>query len=292
MSEEETQPQSDPVGHEEDTFKALLRPAAAEFLGSFFFIFVAVGSAMNIGGTFITQGTVQIGIALAFGFTIFAIAFSIGHISGGHLNCAVTLAFVVTRKISVKRGLLYFGGQFFGGLIGAAFLKWLTPAAMQTSCMASNDLGQSVSIWDGFGVEFACTFFLLLVVSAASDSQKSNTTLVPLAIGYAVAVCHLMALPITGCSINPTRSFASAFVSIGTTGCGRVWTNHWIFWIAPLLGGLAGAWTYHLLFFGGGPFDNLISMYSSATHLMFGPGFGAPSQKSKAQRSEEHHSDE
>jgi len=283
MSEEE-QPQTEVVAHEEDDLKALLRPAAAEFLGSFFFIFVAVGSAMNIGTKFLQPGTTQIGIALAFGFTIFVIAFSIGHISGGHLNCAVTLAFVVTRKISIKRGLLYFGGQLFGGLLGAAFLKWFTPLDMQTGCMASNDLGSQVSIWDGFGVEFMCTFFLLLVVSAASDSQKSNTTLVPLAIGYAVTVCHLMALPITGCSINPTRSFASAFVSIGTPDCGKVWTYHWIFWFAPCLGGVAGAVLYKFFFFGGGPFDNLISMYSVATHLMFGPGFGAPSQKQHSEQ--------
>jgi len=239
---------------------------------------------------FIGPGATQIGIALAFGFTIFVMAFTIGHISGGHLNCAVTLAFVVTRKISVKRGLLYFGGQLFGGLIGAALLKWFTPPRFQQGCMAANDLGSQISAWDGLGVEFMCTFFLLLVVSAASDSQKSNTTLVPLAIGYAVTVCHFMALPITGCSINPTRSFASAFVSIGTAGCASIWNYHWVFWVGPLLGGVAGSVLYKFFFFGGGPFDNLISMYTGVTHLMFGDEFGAP-KKGKAEMKATSHTD-
>jgi len=240
---------------------------------------------IGVNGTAV--GTIQIGIALSFGFTIFVLAFTIGHISGGHLNCAVTLSFVVTRKITWRRGLMYFGGQLFGGLLGGAFLKWFTPSRFQAGCFASNTLGDQISIWDGFGVEFMCTFFLLLVVSAASDSQKSNTTLVPLAIGYAVTAAHLMSIPITGCSINPTRSFASAFVSLGTPGCGYVWTYHWIFWLAPCLGGVCGSLLYNFFFFGGGPFENLTIMYTGVTHLMFGDDFGAPKNKGSQQKSSE-----
>jgi len=236
--------------------------------------------------TFVSVGSVQIAVALAFGFTIFVLAFSIGHISGGHLNNAVTVAMVVTKRISILRGAMYFTAQMFGGLLGAACLRWFTPTSFQMSCMASNMLGQDVSIWHGFGVEFMCTFFLLLVVMAASDTAKSNTTLVPLAIGYAVGVAHLMAIPLTGCSINPMRSFASAFVSLGLSpapgvNCNSlVWSNHWIFWLAPMLGAVAGSVLYTFFFSQGGPINNLLNMYTRTARIVsktfFGPSFGAP----------------
>jgi len=126
------------VVEEPDTVRSLIRPAAAEFLGCFFFLFIAVGSAMNTVN-FITpvsisprcylgsvesntpsatadvkQGATQISIALAFGFTIFVLAFTIGHISGGHLNNAVTFAMVITRRISPLRGVMYFIAQVDG----------------------------------------------------------------------------------------------------------------------------------------------------------------------------------
>lgn len=277
MSQEEPQVEEPVV--EVESVRTLIRPAAAEFLGCFFFIFISVGSAMNTVN-FVSVGNIQIGVALTFGFTIFVLAFTIGHISGGHLNNAVTIAFVITQRITPLRGAMYFTAQMLGGLLGAAFLKWFTPLRFQAGCMASNMLGDDVTLWHGFGVEFMATFFLLLVVMAASDSAKSNTTLVPLAIGYAVTVAHLMAIPLTGCSINPMRSFASAFVSLGTEGCGKVWTDHWIFWIAPLLGATAGSVLYTFFFSQGGPINNLLNMYTRTAKIvskaMFGPSFGAP----------------
>jgi len=168
---------------------------------------------------------------------------------------------------------MYFGGQMTGGLLGTWILKAVTPSVYHANCMASNVIAASdITVGMAFGVEFILTFFLLTVVNAASDSTKSNTTLVPLAIGYAVMVAHLASLSITGCSINPMRSFASAFASLGTDGCGYVWTNHWIFWIAPILGGIAGTALYEFFFaLDGGIANNLIAMYHVAAKIITEP---------------------
>lgn len=259
----------DPVGFEEG-WRDLMKPASAEFMGCCFFLFMACGMAMSTVG-WQQPGSVQIGIALSFGFTIFVLAFTIGHISGGHLNTAVTVSFMAARKISVRRGLMYIVAQIFGGLLGAGLLRWWVPHKFsELTCVASNTLAQDVGIGQAFGLEFVLTFFLLVVVNAASDSSKSNTTLVPLAIGYAVTVAHLCAIPLTGCSINPMRSFASAFVSLGVEGCGRVWTHHWIFWLAPILGGISGTFCYNYFFNmeQGVPrlTDGLLTMYSAVTN--------------------------
>jgi len=257
--------------HQEDSFRSLLKPACAELIGSCFFIFIAVGSAINTTD-FQSTGDTQTAIALTFGFTIFVVAFTIGHISGGHLNPAVTLSFMVVRKISIRRGLMYMAGQFAGGILGGYLLMLWTPPRFHTNCMASNVLAPNVTVGMAFGVEFVLTFFLLTVVNAASDSTKSNTTLVPLAIGYAVLVAHFMALSLTGCSINPMRSFASAFTSLGTAGCASVWTNHWIFWLAPALGGIAGTVLYEFFFaLDGGLANNLIAMYHIAARVITEP---------------------
>ena len=117
-------PAAEVVVHE--TIRGLLRPAGAELIGSALFVFIACGSAMTTVG-FQIKGNAAIGIALTFGFTIFVLAYTIGHISGGHLNFAVTFTFCLLRKISILKCGLYFLAQFFGGLIGIGFLKLITP---------------------------------------------------------------------------------------------------------------------------------------------------------------------
>lgn len=119
----------DIVVHE--TLRGLLRPAMAELIGSGLFVFIACGAGMTTVG-YHSAGASTIGIALTFGMTIFVLAYSIGHISGGHLNFAVTLTFAVLRKISILKCALYFLAQFIGGLIGIGFLKLVTPAPWWT----------------------------------------------------------------------------------------------------------------------------------------------------------------
>jgi len=111
-------------------------------------------------------------------------------------------------------------------------------------------LAEGVTPAMGLFIEFFLTFFLLLVVGAAVDTAKSNRTLVPLAIGMAVTVCHFIAIPVTGTSLNPTRSFASAAASHYAEGgiCTHVWDDHWIFWFGPIFGAVAGLFFYDKVF--------------------------------------------
>jgi MIP family channel proteins len=247
-----------------ETVKSLIPAMMAEFIGSALFIFIACGAAMTTTN-FKTTGTLQMGIALTFGWTIIVIAWSIGHISGGHLNFAVTFSFVVLRKITVLRGIMYFIGQFFGGLVGIGLLKLVTPQEYLKSCFASNMLQVDINPGQALLIEAIMTGFLLFVVNAAADNSKSNQTFVPVAIGFAITACHLVGLPITGCSINPTRSFASAAAASNVPGC-DVWTHHWVFWLGPLMGGAAMSLVYEFIFLDEGSKlkglrDGLSSMY-------------------------------
>ena len=202
-------------------------------IGSALFVFIACGSAMTTVG-YNVQGVAIIGIALTFGFTIFVLCYTIGHISGGHLNFAVTFTFAVLRKISILKAGLYFLAQFFGGLIGIGFLKLITPHKWWVSCFASNVVNSQLTVGHAFVAEFILTFMLMWVVMAACDSSKSNQTLVPLAIGMAVFIAHMIGIPIDGCSINPTRTFASAAAASGVDGC-DAWAKHWVFWVSAHL---------------------------------------------------------
>lgn len=231
-----------------DSLTDVFVPAVAEFVASAFFIFLACGAGMNTVKFQYYAGSVQVQVSLAFGFMITALAFAIGHISGGHINFAVTFAFVVSGRISPLRGVAYFFGQLFGGIVGALMLKALMPQSFWASCFAANYIHNDMSLGMGFFLELMLTFFLLFVVSAATDSQKANTTLTPLAIGLCIYCCHMVGIPVTGTSINPTRTFASAIAASGVEGCENVWDNHWVFWFAPILGGVLATYVYQFAF--------------------------------------------
>jgi len=244
-----------------ESLRSLVRPALAELLGSAMFIFIACGAGMTTI-RYQSTGAQTIGIALTFGFSIFAIAYSIGHISGGHLNFAVTFTFAILRKISLLKCIIFFLAQWLGGLIGIGFLKLVTPKPWWVSCFALNHIHDELTQGHAFITEFILTFFLMLVIMAACDSNKSNQTLVPLAIGMAVFCAHMIALPITGCSINPTRSFASAAAASGLDECPHAWDGHWVFWFAPLSGAATAGLLYEYCFLEGGyKIDALIDQY-------------------------------
>jgi MIP family channel proteins len=242
-----------------ETIRSLLRPASAELIGSALFIFIACGA--NISTPFVFVGSKTIGTALTFGMTIFVLAYAIGHISGGHLNFAVTFTFCLMRRISITRCLFYFVAQWIGGLIGIGFLMAVTPAAWQSNCYANNQVHGGLTSGHAFVVEFVLTFYLMFVVMASSDSRKSNQTLIPFAIGMTVFICHMLALPVTGCSINPTRSFATAAAANSVASC-KAFENHWVFWLAPLLGASLAGFIYEYCFHDGGfRVDRLIDRY-------------------------------
>jgi glycerol uptake facilitator-like aquaporin len=159
------------------------------------------------------------------------------------------------------RAAFYFLGQLLGGLIGIGFLKVVTPLSWWSSCFAVQSIQSELTVMHAFVTEVILTFFLMFVIMAACDSNKSNQTLVPLAIGLAVFSAHMLGLPIDGCSINPTRTFASAAAASGVAGC-DAWANHWVFWFGPLMGAVLAGGLYEYCFHeGGGKVDRLIDMY-------------------------------
>jgi len=247
VNEEEVH-EAAPTGHDE-SFKALVKPIMAEFIGCFFFLYVSCGAAMSTGAKFETPGTVEIGIALSFGFTIFVIAFTLGHISGAHLNCSVSIALACVGKITWKRCIAYFFAQLLGSMFGTLMLAATFASGYTQNCYASNKLGTGATIGDGIGMEIILTMFLILVVMAATDKHTANPIMVPLCIGLAVTCCHFVALPVTGTSLNPTRSFASAVAAstIHDGLCDDVWNDHWIFWLAPTIGAIGGSVLYKFL---------------------------------------------
>jgi len=148
----------------------------------------------------------------------------------------VTFTFCVLRKISILKCVLYFFAQWLGGMVGIGFLMLITPAVWWKSCFAANFVQPDLTAGHAFVTEFILTFFLMFVVMAACDSSKSNQTLVPFAIGMAVFVCHMIAIPITGCSINPTRSFASSVAASAAQAMGcDPWASHWVFWFGKTI---------------------------------------------------------
>lgn len=214
-----------------ESWRKLMRPATAELTASFLLFTLAVGSVVFSASETDTMATRLVLVALSFGFTITVLAFSFGHISGGHMNPAVTIAFVVVRKISWRRGLAYVVAQTIGMCLGGLFLRAIaTDAENHFGCFGANNCDNAL-IWQSLLLEVVLTAMLLLVISAAADSTKTNQTFVPLAIGLAVFSAHMLATPYDGTSINPTRSLASLVASIGHADCASVWSKLWIFYV-------------------------------------------------------------
>jgi MIP family channel proteins len=232
------------------------RAVAAEFLAMTLFVIIGCGSAMALVPT---PGW-QLQVSLTFGLAITTLAYTIGHISGGQINCAVTLGLCIHGSVTWVQGFMNFLGQMFGSVLGALILHAIFRDQDKTGGLGSNSL-QETKDDDGaiiysfkehkfkaFVAELAGTFLLVFVVleTAATPATKANIVNAPLAIGFAVFLSHCLLIPITGCSINPTRSFGPMLVS---TVLGKGVTNkdgdtipavplgeQWIFWVAPLLG--------------------------------------------------------
>ena len=219
----------------------LSRRCLAEFIGTLALIFVGVGSILSDR---VTGGGVSlVGIALAHGLTIAVMASAFGHVSGGHLNPAVTFGAWIARKISAGDALAYGISQLAGGAAGAALLTLVFDSATrQAASLGTPALGAGVTGMQGLTFEIVATFFLVLVVCAtAIDPRGAFTVVSGLPIGFVVAFDVLAGGPITGAAMNPARAFGPALV-------GGFWTNHWIYWVGPLAGGALAALLYSRLF--------------------------------------------
>lgn len=195
----------------------------AELLGTFFLVLIGCGAvAADIVRT-----------ALAFGFAVATIVWNISHVSGGHINPAVTIGFFVTRRISFVRFFFYVAAQVLGGLAGAGTLY----GALGPTPRGAVGLTE-VNEGAGFGIELLVSFVLVWTVFATCDKRRSDLSgSGPLAIGLSIALCHLFAVPFTGCGMNPARAFATAAVFDS-------YDAHWLYWIGPLVGGAAAAFIY------------------------------------------------
>ena len=218
------------------------RQCLAEFFATGLFVFIGAGAVAASG--IASSGGLDTGrlvaIALAHGLAICLLAYSVGHISGGHLNPAITIAAIINGKISWIRGNLYIAGQIAGGIVAALILMAVIPDVNEGN-LGAHGLGEGVSVGMGFSIELIFTFLLSFVVFATAMDKRGPGVMAPVAIGITVAVVHLVAVPLTGAGINPERSLGPAIAS-------GVWTDHWIYWVAPILGGIVCVTLYQLIF--------------------------------------------
>ncbi|HEX4874041.1 MAG TPA: aquaporin Z [Sphingorhabdus sp.] len=217
----------------------------AEFIGTFWLVLGGCGSAV-VSAAFPEVGIGLLGVSLAFGLTVVTMAFAIGHISGCHLNPAVTFGLWAGGRFDAKDIPLYVISQTLGA-IAAAFTLYVIATgkadySLATNGLAANGVGEAspggYAMATGFLVEVLLTFFFLFVIMGATDA-KAPVGFAPLAIGLTLALIHLISIPVTNTSVNPARSTGPALV-VG----GLALQQLWLFWVAPILGGLIGGFVY------------------------------------------------
>jgi aquaporin Z len=233
------------------------RKLFAEFLGTALLVIFAVGVATLSFGFGVTGSSTSSGVmatALAFGLTVLALAYTIGPISGCHINPAVTMGFVVSGRMSVNEAIGYWVAQFLGG-IGGALALWGILSSSPSYHRSTTGLGADgwgshsilhIGAGGAFGAEVVLTFLFVLVVLGAT-SRLGSPGFAGLAIGLSLTVVHLLGIPLTGTSVNPARSLGPAIV-VGHDALKQVW----LFIVAPLLGGGVAALVYRYLFAGEG----------------------------------------
>jgi len=216
----------------------------AEFIGTFALVFFSAGSIcadqfLRAGGQ---AGIGLLGIALAYGLAMGVLVTSLGHISGGHFNPAVTIGFWVTRKLSTFDTLTYWVAQLAGAVAAAYLLRRLPFDVWATVQLGTPDLASGVTRTNGMIFEGILTFFVVFVVFATTvDDRGAFGKIAGFATGLTVTVGVLFGGPFTGAALNPARAFGPALAA-------NHWTNHGVYWIGPLAGGVAAGWIYDTLF--------------------------------------------
>lgn len=220
--------------------KEFWRCVTAEFSAMLIFVLLGLGSTIN-WGTEDPHPPDLVLISLCFGLTIATMVQCFGHISGAHINPAVTVAMVVSRKLSLAKAVFYLLAQCVGAIVGAAVLYGITPASVRGG-MGVTEVNESISVGTALVVELFITFQLIFTIFATCDHKRKDLKgSSALAIGLSVCVGHLFAIPFTGASMNPARSFGPAMVTWS-------WENHWVYWVGPSMGGTLAAALYEYLF--------------------------------------------
>ena len=202
-------------------------------MGTFFLVLIGPGTVMVNA---FTDGAVgHAGVALAFAFVVTAMVFALGHISGAHINPAVTLAFWSVRRFPGRDVLPYVVAQCSGAACAALVLRWgLGPVGELGATLPALSAGRAL------GIEWLLSFALMFVIMAVATDPRAPEGFAALAIGLTVGFCALMGGPLTGASMNPARSFGPALA-------GGLWTAHWVYWVAPITGMMTAARAYDIL---------------------------------------------
>jgi aquaporin Z len=225
----------------------LQKRCIAEFFGTFWLVFGGCGAAL-FAAAFPNTGIGFLGVAFAFGLTVLTMAYAVGHISGCHLNPAVTLGLVAGKRFPAKEILPYWVAQVLGGIAasGVLYVIFTGRDSWNLNGFASN--GYAAHSPGGYNLlaclvaETLLTFFFLLVILGSTDERASKAH-APLAIGLCLTLIHLISIPITNTSVNPARSTGPAII-VAAGGDSWALQQLWLFWVAPLVGGLLAGFFY------------------------------------------------
>jgi aquaporin TIP len=228
-----------------------LRRGLAEFVGTFTLVFVGAGSILTLGASLgfarfpgpVAPLFTLVAIALAHGLAIAVMVSAVGHISGGHFNPAITLAFLVTQRLAPVLAVVYWIAQLAAAAGAALLLRWLYDAPTRDAAqLGAPALGSGVDQWQGLVIEIVLTFFLVWVVFAtAADPGGTFKSIAGLAIGLTITLDILMGGPLTGAAMNPARAFGPQLVQ-------NAWDKCWIWYGGPFAGAALAALTYEFLY--------------------------------------------
>ncbi|WP_144281123.1 aquaporin Z [Chryseobacterium echinoideorum] len=221
----------------------------AEMIGTMVLVLMGCGSAV-IAGADGTTGVGLLGISFAFGLSVVAMAYAIGHISGCHINPAISIAMVAAGRMKLDEALLYIIAQILGAIIGAGVLYVIFTnhpgAVMGEWALGSNGWGtgylDAYNMTAAFVAEFVFTFIFLMVILGSTSTKNINGGFAGLAIGFSLVLIHIVGIKITGVSVNPARSIGPAIFAGG-----EALSQLWLFVAAPVLGGISAAFTYNIL---------------------------------------------
>lgn len=227
--------------------KADMRKYAAEMFGTFWLVLGGCGSAV-LAAAFPDVGIGLLGVSLAFGLTVLTMAFAIGHISGCHLNPAVSIGLCAGGRFEAKQLLPYMIAQVLGGVIAGGVLFVIASGKEGfdvAAGFASNGYGihspGGYSLLAALVTEIVMTMMFLLVILGATD-KRAPQGLAPIAIGLCLTLIHLISIPVTNTSVNPARSTGVA-IFVGGWAVGQLW----LFWVAPVIGAIIGAAVYRAI---------------------------------------------
>ena len=224
-----------------------MKKYGAEFIGTFWLVLGGCGSAV-LAAAFPDLGIGFLGVALAFGLTVLTMAFAIGHISGCHLNPAVSIGLYVGRRFEAKELVPYIIAQVLGGIAAGGVLYLIASGKAGfdvTARFASNGYGEhspgGYSLFAAFITEVVMTLMFLIIILGATD-KRAPQGFAPIAIGLGLTLIHLISIPVTNTSVNPARSTGVALY-VG----GWAISQLWLFWVAPIIGAVLGGIVYRFI---------------------------------------------